>query len=97
VAPAVGEARSAFVPFENELSHVEVFPNPFENQIIIEIDATEEVTSTVMIHDMYGRIIVNTIMESNQFVLDTPSITPGVYFLTLQNSKGTHTVRMVKN
>jgi 2',3'-cyclic-nucleotide 2'-phosphodiesterase (5'-nucleotidase family) len=97
VAPAVGEARSIIAPFENELTNVVVFPNPFENQIIIEIDATEEETSTLMIHDMSGRILVNTLMEGNQFVIDTPQITAGVYFLTVQNAKGSYTARVVKN
>lgn len=84
-------------------AHLGVYPNPFQQRVTIQVDASELQTTndiaSAWLTDMMGhREKVQLIdMGGNQYTLNLTNRSQGIYLLTLVTSGGTkHTVRLVK-
>lgn len=67
-----------------EGSKVQVYPNPFGEQIIIEsVDA-----SSIQLFDVSGKLLFNERVSSTNFVLNTASISAGIYMLNVLKTDG---------
>ncbi len=64
---------------------VNIYPNPFTNQLSLEVSNTEEVT--VHLSDMLGRQVLLATFSSSA-TISTASLVRGVYFYSLENDKG---------
>lgn len=70
-------------PKQNEA--VNIYPNPFTNQISLEVSNAEEVT--VHLSDMLGRQVLLATFSASA-TISTASLVRGVYFYTVENEKG---------
>ena len=82
----------------NEFDFVEVdlYPNPFNNELTIE---SEQVLEQISITDASGRLIyMDTPFNSGLIRVDASSWSNGIYFITIQNSNGQLvTEKLIKN
>lgn len=81
---------SSFVGL-NELAlsgAVSVYPNPAENNVLVEIDQQVLQVNTLSLHDMTGKILHTQRVNSTQISLDLADISPGMYFVTVQTING---------
>ena len=98
----VKEDASIFVSVrEFTLSDVfSVYPNPTEGLIKIDIDENT-LSSTVKISNSIGQIIfLETIDASNNIkskIIDLKNKEPGIYFVSIQSSKGLSTKKIILN
>ena len=66
----------------DELNHIAIFPNPFVNTIrIVNLSPKDK----VIIYDILGKAVYNTISESNEISINLPSIKKGIYFYTISS------------
>ncbi len=82
-------------------SAVRISPNPFTNQLQVELTASEVTDSELNVFDLLGRQIMTqkfrTQMGVNTINLDTQNFSAGMYFLKARMGNGILTVPVVKN
>lgn len=77
----------------NEVTNLEVYPNPFSNSVTIQSSETIRKMEWI---DVTGRIIKTSYPESGSFTQETATFRKGLYFLIITTDKGTIIKRMVK-
>jgi hypothetical protein len=88
VTPCVG------INENGALSGVEVYPNPFNEMIVINVT---EGTSQIRIMNALGAVIYDQKVNSGRNEISTAQYSSGVYFVEVTNANGTATVKLVKN
>jgi len=85
-------------PDKNE--EVQVFPNPFTDQISVQLNQFIKGTTSCILTDIYGKVILgfseNDISEPMNISLNTASISHGVYILTITNGNRVINHKIVK-
>ncbi len=86
----VTERNIGLAPNQWELA--KVYPNPFNNQVTIQLDAATVASTTIGIYDILGRL-VETLhqgqLSPGQYVLSwQPQTSAGTYFLRAVNDQG---------
>ena len=76
-------------------SDFDVFPNPVINTVSIGI-ANVNSKSELKVFDTFGKLVFNTKINENRYILDMHSWTSGVYFFRLENEDGVITKRVIK-
>ena len=81
---------------ENPLAATKVFPNPFEDKLIIESQST---ISNVIFRDMMGRTIFSiSDAKSSIEEVDVASVSSGIYFMTLTSATNeSKTIKLIKD
>ena len=73
-----------------EEPEVDVFPNPFENQIVVKIDKKNVRRPVIKIRDLNGKeVFMLTLVEEhqNEYVLDLRTLNPGMYLLQISDEE----------
>ena len=90
-------AKSNVIPTDisnKELFQVKLFPNPTKDHLQIEISELEK--SKLFIYDIKGALIQKTAFQKS-VKIDLSFLSPGLYFLRIENSKGSIIKNVVKN
>lgn len=98
-----GECEDYFVtitPFvvgvkENTTPQFNIFPNPAKNNVTVKI-SKEQIGSTITVIDMLGNkvaVVMNT--KNNEVNLNLETLSNGVYFICIENEKGSTTNKLV--
>lgn len=101
-SPLPNEDRKTPAQAESTSPMLEVFPNPFHEEINVRVQLGNAVAPTLQLFDFSGRWLqsVDCSSLSDTGVLEqTVSLaarTPGIYFLRLQHADGLQTVRLLK-
>jgi hypothetical protein len=94
VSPTFGITNNCYANIESLSFEVKVFPNPFDNQITIQLN--EQLTSQLTISDVNGKVLLNQEYSSPQIVISTANWSNGVYIVTLQNERGMRILKLIK-
>jgi hypothetical protein len=83
-------------------SNLNAFPNPASEQLYIELNSEVPATYTMRIFDITGTEVLSqqNIVVSGQRIIEVDNFSElanGVYFITVSNSSGTATSKVVKN
>ncbi len=78
---------------ENEQLQVQVYPNPFADQIIID---NQEENMMLQIHDINGRILRNQMLLNGKNQIDSSTWSSGVYLVKVQVGAKMQTWKLVK-
>lgn len=98
-----GECEDYFVtitPFvvgvkENTTAQFNMFPNPAKNNVTIKI-SKDQIGSTINVLDMLGnKVITNVTTKNNEASINLETLSNGVYFVSIENEKGTTTKKLV--
>ena len=75
---------------------LDIYPNPFDNQIIINSDLISK--TTIEIRNLTGKLIFNQILDQgpNDLLIDTFKFKSGIYFLEIKQNNERGTYRMIK-
>jgi PKD repeat protein len=77
------------------------FPNPFSSTTDILFELPEAQTTTIMVHDQFGRTINSqtSYYEKglNRFTFQQDKLAPGIYYYTIKAGNTTQTKRMLVN
>lgn len=74
------------------LPSILVFPNPFSEEIMV---VSDEDNLTFSLYNILGEVIFRKSIHAKSFNLK-PNVTPGIYFLFIETSYGSQTVKLVK-
>lgn len=87
---------------EHNLS-INAYPNPTQNQVVLEMSATQDQGLSLMIFDVQGKLLKAPIERQelkgqNRFTVDLGNYTAGTYLFRLMNADGKrlHTIKVQK-
>lgn len=98
--PGVAEKYSAVqqVSFEKR-SSMGMFPNPAQDQVTLNVDATKEEAVQLNIVDLNGRITISKMLElkkgSNNFSLPVYHLTDGIYYVQVYLADRQHIQKLI--
>ncbi|MDP1727433.1 MAG: T9SS type A sorting domain-containing protein [Bacteroidota bacterium] len=84
---------------ENHITEliVEVFPNPFSDQLLLKADNFEDTEMQIEILDLNGKqVYTNSFTGSSHIVNNLESLPAGIYFAKLSSNAETKVVKLVK-
>lgn len=79
-------------PSFNKNMEIKYYPNPFNNSIIIETNASQK-NIEVIIYDLPGKELIRMNLVDNKTLLNTQNLKPGIYLLIIQDEKGNKEVK----
>lgn len=96
-----GECVSSAAEAGSPFSSVRSLPNPFSQQMIIEVESTQNGAFRFEVFDLLGNRLhsetVNLYEGANQIFYDGSQLPTGTYLYTIGNASGKSLRRMVKN
>jgi hypothetical protein len=78
----------------NMLNAIKVYPNPTDGQVSIMLPSANEVKITV--YDLNGRLLLNKINTSDNFILNLDQYEAGVYVLKIKMGQNETVKRIIK-
>jgi hypothetical protein len=78
---------------ENEFLQVQVFPNPFQHNFVIDI---QEEVMTAQISDMNGHLLLSRTLKKGKNQIDASDWANGLYMVKIQGEKGIRTLKIVR-
>ncbi|MEI6853578.1 MAG: T9SS type A sorting domain-containing protein, partial [Bacteroidota bacterium] len=85
----------------DEQSDINIYPNPFKQEVIISYSNLMEGKGSVKVYDMLGNIVVDKMIELSQgsqnYVLDLSSLAGGLYDVGFASGNIEYHKRLVKN
>lgn len=73
---------------------VNVYPNPSNGELTIQLADNRAVKTTVF--DVYGKVVFNqTLVNDTEYKLDLTNLSTGIYFLQLQDGENNTTKRLI--
>lgn len=87
VSPCVGIADN------NANDGIDVFPNPFESELIVKLD----VASRVRMFNELGQVVIDQQMNAGRNTINTGALSSGVYFLEVVSATNSVTLKIVKS
>jgi photosystem II stability/assembly factor-like uncharacterized protein len=90
------------IPENSNVSNLNAFPNPASEQLYIELNSEVPTTYSMRIFDITGTEVLSqqNIVVSGQLIIRVDNFSElanGIYFITVTNSNGTATSKVVKN
>jgi PKD repeat protein len=87
---------------QQTVSEFKVYPNPFKNNVIIELNLTEATLTEVFVTDLIGNNIAqlnNTVLNTgdNKLVWKATNIANGVYLLNIKTANGLKVEKLILN
>jgi len=74
-----------------------VYPNPFEDEVIIKLDLPEEERLEIQVFDLSGRrVLAKTIIAQASFALDMRGFPEGTYTVRVVSTQFIDIFRIVK-
>ena len=79
------------------MSSVRVYPNPVQNNILVDLNGVSETLKSIKVMDLTGRSVKELSGVKNGIVeIDFSSYASGVYSILLQGEQSTITKRVIK-
>jgi lysyl endopeptidase len=82
---------------ENTLSFVNIYPNPTENEVIVDLTAVSESVSKITLLDITGKEVKTIGVTENSITnFDVSNLASGLYQVVISGSESTLTRRIIK-
>lgn len=72
-----------------------LYPNPASNEITVAVGSSSK-QSIVTIFNRQGQLVISSVVEKQNNSLDIRKLSPGLYYLTLDNGKQQHNSKFIK-
>jgi len=97
-------SRSVRVAKENqrEIEEISVYPNPFNSELYLKVENSQEVIGQITIIDVQGRKILDAksfnLSEGTNIlkIEESELLTAGVYFIEIKTGEKTQTIKLIK-
>jgi len=80
---------------ENELLGVNIYPNPTENELFVELLDFEN--TSFVIFDVIGKTVCNSEITASTNIVDISSLENGIYFIQIKNQNKKATLKFIKH
>ncbi len=85
------------VTFGINNSEINVYPNPFSDEITLELDIDEGEQVEIDIIDMMGKTVLKRIVTSSKSLIDLSTLSNGVYTISIFNNGLVENYKLLKN
>lgn len=92
-----GLETSSLSTMSNNLNTIKVYPNPAKDKLYIELPNDIVGDTTFSLMDIQGRIVLTKTSNSVNENIDTGHLISGIYLLTIENSLGKVSKKMIIN
>ncbi len=93
-------SHSINVKREDKLGRMSLSPNPTSSSISLQTVSTTEMTGTIIIHDMTGKVMKNESVNLrnglNTFSINLDDLNTGIYLFSLRTEEGIQVEKIVK-
>ncbi|MDQ3017448.1 MAG: T9SS type A sorting domain-containing protein [Bacteroidota bacterium] len=72
------------------------WPNPTDNEIIFEVEGTDDEKNVVTVYDMLGAKVLQLETVSGQSIRFGSELQAGVYFIHVRQGQGSNSIRVIK-
>lgn len=79
---------------DNDLSEIQIFPNPFNNTLQIQGNNLKE--TQVNVYNLLGKLVLSTTLQDSR-TLNTHALQPGLYILKLKQGATVLTKKIIKH
>ena len=80
-------------PHFESVDVTKIYPNPAKNKLHVECPKN----SKIKILDLHGKLLIETISENGYTELSFENISPGAYFVTIENGKGQFIQKIIRH
>lgn len=87
-------APTSITTTQNEAFEVSIFPNPSQNFVNVSIENLG-IQSELQVWNINGQLVQNHVFEQT-LELDLRNLAKGIYFVKIQNEKGSYTKKLIK-
>jgi CubicO group peptidase (beta-lactamase class C family) len=77
-------------------NNYKIYPNPVTDQLMVENTTGNVEAVQYKILDAMGKVFINNQFEGSSFMIDTQSLSEGIYFMVIQNKHATQSIKFVK-
>jgi PKD repeat protein len=82
---------------ENSLTNANIYPNPTDNELIVDLSAVSELVSKITLLDVTGKVVKSQVsMVNSETKFDLTDIASGLYQVVITGSESTLTKRIIK-
>lgn len=83
----------------NRNNFVKIYPNPFQNKLIVVSSTEISLTADILIHDAFGSLINLPILKVDKYTLEinTHELAAGTYVIKIKTASGIIAKRLLKN
>jgi hypothetical protein len=74
---------------------ISIFPNPSSG--VFSIDMNTVLAERIYIHDVLGQLLFTEKPKSNAFTVDLSEYNNGIFFITIETTRGSKTIKAIKN
>ena len=93
-------SHSINVKREDKLGRMSLSPNPTSSSISLQTVSTTEMTGTIIIHDMTGKVVKNESVNLrnglNTYSINLDNLNAGIYLFSLRTEEGMQVEKIVK-
>jgi hypothetical protein len=79
----------------NELKTIGVYPNPFDESIIIDFGSLNGLKH-IALHNIHGKLINSGATRNDSYQFETKILSSGIYFVTCSTEQGEFTTKLIK-
>ena len=94
VIPTYSSSNNCFASVEQADFEVRIFPNPFNEQVTIQLD--NQMAAHVSITDVNGKVLLNDEFSNPETIISTANWSNGMYIVSIQNEHGIKTLKLMK-
>jgi hypothetical protein len=80
--------------FVNNTIHVQIYPNPINNELIIELEGNSESVNIIILNSVGQTIYKSSLID--RAIIQTTSLTPGIYLIKLETRNAYLIKKMMK-
>jgi PKD repeat protein len=82
---------------ENTLTYASIYPNPFENELIVDLSAVTEQVTEITLLDITGKVVKSIkAVENTSTTLDMSNLASGLYHIVVSGNNSSITRRILK-
>jgi hypothetical protein len=99
---AVAQSAAGIENYSNEISSLNIFPNPTSDIMTLTIDSKDAATAEISIVDIQGKVVKQINYDltnncTNKLTLDVADLSNGIYFVRVTTKNGILYKKLIKN
>lgn len=84
------------VPVNSFKNNINIFPNPSQHYIILQLKNISESNAIIDLYDIYGNLIMSNYIDNTNTLIDINGIKSGIYFISIKVKNNVYINKLIK-